>query len=236
MIQARPFGDVFLPLRRSNEGLSNDAAYVRSAIDQVQEVARHCPLVPASSVLDFGCGQGRFANGLVAGPVSIGCYLGIDTDAESISWCESWIQRFHPNFQFLHVPARNERYNPSADPRTPLPVEAGSFDVAFINSVFSHMLEPDVAFYLGQLSRALGAGGVAYMTAFVEPGVPPVEENPAGYLDKASKGRLHRVRYEQSFFRALVEGAGFTVEAFEHRGIARTGQSVIIARRHARRH
>lgn len=231
--QARQYGSTFLPVSRSNEGLSDDAAYLESAIEQVDELLRYCSLTSDSSVLDFGCGQGRFANGLLARAKCIGNYCGIDTDLESIRWCERWIQQQHPNFTFVHVPALNARYNPSAFAQQPLPVEAHSFDAAFLNSVFSHMLTSDIEFYLTQIHNALRVNGVIYMTAFVEPDVPEVEENPEGYLGKTSAGPLHRVRYEQSFFCGLVESSGFTVEAFNHHGIARTKQSVIIARRRA---
>ena len=229
--QARQHGDLFLPISRSNEGLSDDLIYLGSAIEQIDELLQYCSLTSDSSILDFECGQGRFANGLLAHAITIKNYCGIDTDLESIKWCECWIQRWHPNFAFIHVPAFNARYNPTAAPQQPLPVEVHSFNIAFINSVFSHMLTSDVEFYLTQLHNALRDNGTIYMTAFIEPDVPEVEENPENYLSKTSTGPLHRVRYEQSFFCRLVEHAGFTIMAFKHRGIERTQQSVIIAKR-----
>ena len=155
----------------------------------------------------------------------------IDSDASAINWCTRWINRFHPNFAFHHIPAHNARYNPSSSPRRPLPFEEASFELAFLNSVFSHMLTEDVQFYLGEMHKLLIPGGLIYATAFVEESVPEEEENPEGYLNKNSAGPLHRVRYEKNFLLGLFEQAGFHLVDFVHHGIERTGQSVIVARK-----
>src|SRR5688572_17564926 len=90
---ARQHGNLFLPYNRSNEGLSDDQEYLGSAIEQVDELLQYCPLTGDTSILDFGCGQGRFANGLLASGKNIKSYCGIDTDLESIRWCQRWIQQ-----------------------------------------------------------------------------------------------------------------------------------------------
>lgn len=225
------FRGLNLPVRRSNEALGDDEAFVDSAVDQVRQVSEYHPFGSGTRVLDFGCGQGRFAIGLLASGTEFRGYLGVDTDEQAIGWCERWLGPLDPRLVFLYAPSHNARYNPSAVGRAPLQIPPGSFEVAFLNSVFSHMLADDVEHYLGELYRLVTAGGVVYMTAFVEDDVPPVTENPDGYLGRESRGPLHRVRYERSYFEGLVRAAGFDVVAVLHGGIERTGQSVIIAGR-----
>ena len=232
--QPRYVGGIYLPRRRFNEGLGGNSEYIESAEALVDSLASYCDVDATLRVLDFGCGQGRLAQGLLLKAADVGEYCGIDTDKWSIDWCEKWVKGDRTNFVFRHVPAHNARYNRAAQARPPLPVPAGHFNVAFLNSVFSHMLGDDVRFYLDELHDKLQPGGIIYLTAFIETGVPHVEENPAGYLGKYSLGALHRVRYEKGFFFSLVENAGFEIVDFRHRGIERTGQSVVVARKTAR--
>lgn len=230
-LDARPYGLLHLPVTRSNEGLTDDQAFVDSALEQVRQLSRYTSFTAETQILDFGCGQGRFAIGLLLSELPFEGYCGIDTSEASIDWCRQWLKARHSRLDFRHVPAHNARYNPSVEGRPPLPVHPGFFDIAFLNSVFTHMLPDDVLFYLEQLNRALKPDGLLYLTAFLEDGVPEVEENPAGYLRQESAGALHRVRYKREFFTAIVEGAGLRVIDLLHRGILRTDQSVLVARR-----
>ena len=231
--QVRHYKGMHLPVTRSNEGLSDDLDYVNSALEQIDSLSQYCELTPHTRILDFGCGQGRLANGIILKIPNIEYYCGIDTNQESINWCKRWLYRYHKNFNFIHVPAYNERYNQSAESHPALPVKPDSFDIAFLNSVFSHMLVPDITFYLSQLHNSLCNGGVIYLTAFIEEDVPNVEENPPGYLNKTSTGALHRVRYDKAFFLNLVEKAGFRIIDFQYQIIKRTQQSVVVAKKPA---
>lgn len=64
--QARRFKGIYLPLARSNEGLSDDQEYVNSAVKQVEDLLQHTELTANTRILDFGYGQGRFSIGLLA--------------------------------------------------------------------------------------------------------------------------------------------------------------------------
>jgi SAM-dependent methyltransferase len=226
---AKPYRSVFLPYHRSNEDLSDDDKYIESAIQQIRTVQKHAKISAETSVLDFGCGQGRLAIGLLLEYPQLGSYIGIDTDKLAIRWCNRWIHRAHQNFTFMHVNAHNERYNPRALGRPALPVMASSIDLATASSVFTHMTSDDIRFYLRQIYHALKDGGVLYLTAFLEEGVPSEEENPLGYLSKKSTLPLHRVRYEQVFFSNMMKESGFKIIDFYHHGITRTMQSELIA-------
>lgn len=220
------------PGARSNQSLESDDAYIESAVAQVTDLLGLCELGVEPDILDFGCGQGRLANGLIVTKARIGAYHGIDTDGAAISWCQRWISDDHPDFRFTHVPARNGRYNPRATGRQPLPGSNGSYDLVFLNSVFSHMLSDDVAFYASEFARVLRPGGSMYATAFIEDGVPDEEENPDGYLPEMgpSQGALHRVRFDRPHFESLIQDSGLSIVEIRHRAIERTGQSVVVAR------
>lgn len=229
-MKAEKYGNIFLPKKRSNENLADNEEYIRATIQQIDEIQQFCSLTPYTHILDFGCGQGRFANGLIAKNQNIGSYCGIDTQAESIKWCKHYIEKNHPNFTFLHLPAYNARYNSSIKTRPELPLNSNSYNLAVLNSVFSHMLVDDVRFYLSQLFQLLKKDGMVYLTSFIEEDVPQVEENPENYI-QSSVSPLHRVRYEKSFFFELVKLAGFNIISFQHQHFKRTKQSVVIAKK-----
>ena len=184
-----------------------------------------------TKILDFGCGQGRFANGLLASNHNIKTYVGIDTVLKSVDWCNKWLSQNNRDYTFIHLEAHNKRYNPSVDKRPVLPIDSNTFDIAFLNSVFSHMLVTDIEFYLNELCRVLCNQGLLYLTAFIEDDVPNIEENPKEYLGKQTHGPLHRVRYEKSFFLDLLDKSGFSLIDFIHQGVNRTKQSVVVARK-----
>lgn len=231
-LRSKKYKETFLPIIRSNEGLNDDEEYIKSAIDQVKFLQKYCNITSSTKILDFGCGQGRLANGFILSGLYQVSYHGIDTNAKSISWCKHWLQKHHPNFDFLWLPAQNARYNPSANKLQELPMEQNFFDVIFLNSVFSHMLVDDIKFYLMEFSRVLSKHGILYLTAFIEDNVPKMEENPLGYLGQSS-GALHRVRYEKQFFFSLLQDSDFDIINFHHHGIERTKQSVVIAKKDA---
>lgn len=230
-LKAKKYKNIYLPYSRSNEALINDNDYIDSAINQVKSLERYYKINTETKILDFGCGQGRFANGLITTNKSFKAYLGIDTDLISIKWCNKWIKNNREDISFLHLNAHNERYNPNADERLSFPIKPNSYQIAFLNSVFSHMLVEDVKFYLNELYKVLSNDGLLYLTAFIDNDVKNVEENPKNYLDKKNHGALHRVRYEKHFFLKLLNNAGFTIEHYKYQGINRTKQSEIIAKK-----
>jgi len=121
-------------------------------------------------VLDVGCGLGRMAVPLATYLAGGGRYEGFDVDAEAICWCERNIGAVRPNFRFTAVNLRSARYNPAgASPAASLvfPYEDGTFDVAFLASVFTHLLPDVVARYLHELARVLKPGGRCVASYFL---------------------------------------------------------------------
>ncbi len=122
------------------------------------------------TVLDFGCGTGRMAIPLQMFLSETGRYVGIDVDQRLIAWCKENIQEKDGRFEFLHVQARNDLYNPDGRldvTEMALPVRTGSTSFAFATSVFTHLRAEHSEHYLRELGRVLRPGGRLLMTAFV---------------------------------------------------------------------
>ena len=212
----------------------DDEFYVSSAREAVTQLRDLTGLSDTSRLLDIGSGQGRLAIGLAADTPGFEGYVGIDVHLPSVQWCRRNISGVFPCFQFLHLDFKNERYNPSGVPfRSPLalPFEDASFDVAFLYSVFTHMLSADVRRYLKELHRLLRANGRAFFTVYVEDDCEDEVENPAGYLESlgVSKGALHRVRFNRSHFERMLRDAGLeVVRYFPHSEVVTQQSSYLV--------
>jgi len=128
-----------------------------------------CGLRPEDRVLDVGCGIGRLARAL-AGYLSVdGAYAGLDVNAAGIEWCRRRYAHF-PQFRFVHADVRNARFNPGgagAAVAYEFPFGDGSFDVAVLISVLTHLTADEALHYLGQVRRVLAPGGRMLATLFV---------------------------------------------------------------------
>jgi SAM-dependent methyltransferase len=98
----------------------------------------------ARDVLDFGCGCGRLAGAIIETDAAVS-YVGCDVDARAIAWCQAHLTP--------------HRFLATTD-RPPLPFAAGSFDVIWCGSVFTHLDEERQFVWLDELARLLRPGGV----------------------------------------------------------------------------
>jgi|SRR5580658_562815 SAM-dependent methyltransferase len=126
-------------------------------------------LEPSHHVLDVGCGIGRMARPLTQYLTS-GAYEGFDIVPPGIQWCQKNVTPRYPNFRFTLADIRNQEYNahglvPASEYR--FPYDDARFDFAFLTSVFTHMLAPEVSRYLGELARVLAPGGKCLATFFL---------------------------------------------------------------------
>lgn len=213
-----PFDGTVLPPRDARPcgpTHKDDAYYLKTAEDHASMLMEKLGVGPGKSLLDVGCGPGRIAIGFVRQLGDDLYYEGLDVVERSIRWANENITSAHPTYRFSRLNLKNERYNPRGVAlqegfRFPFPDE--SFDFVVLFSVFTHMMPPDVRTYLRDFRRVLKPGGRILATAFVEDGVPDMEENPPGYLGQEWSGALHCVRYERAFFGHMVEECGLRLD------------------------
>jgi ubiquinone/menaquinone biosynthesis C-methylase UbiE len=146
-------------------------------------------LQPGDRVLEVGCGGGRNALAL-ADYLEAGGYVGLDIDPVSIAACRA--QPALSTFEFVVADVENDLYNPQGGAKASeyrFPFDDDSFDFAFLQSVYTHMLEEDCANYAREIMRVLRPGGTAAVSIFLQtepvPGQAFTFEGRAGaaYLD-----------------------------------------------------
>lgn len=209
----------------------DDEAFLSAGEADTRRLGEWCGLKKESALLDVGCGTGRLALGILSTIGEMAMYRGIDVSETAVDWCRRFITPVHPTFQFVHINAENERYNPSGDrivATTRLPFLDASFDCIHLYSVFSHMRSGDIRAYLKEFHRVLKPSGSVFFTAFIEENVPAEEENPANY-QRIWKGALHCVRFSRAFFLQMLAEAGLTLEKETH-GTETDGQSAWMVR------
>jgi SAM-dependent methyltransferase len=215
-----------LAYRMGGRHFHDDSDFIRSATLEADRLVKFTGLNATSRLLDWGCGAGRLAIGISERFGRIGLYHGVDIQQPLIQWAAHNLGR-RDGYRFTHSDISNARYNPTGKANQAIPAESDGYDVFYAYSVFSHLTGVDVQGYLREAARVLRPGGAAFVTAFVEDGVSPEEENPQDYGPLVWKGPLHCVRFSSSRFSDLVSSAGLAVEQSRH-GQETDGQSLFI--------
>jgi SAM-dependent methyltransferase len=199
-----------------------------SARQEAERLALHCGLTKDSSVVEIGCGPGRLPIGIIDRIGEIRSYNGFDVSRPSVAWCRKHITRGgHASFTFAHIDVANSRYNRGGtltQQQYHLPVKARSADIIYLYSVFSHLKQGDIRAYLREFARILTQIATIFLSAFVEPNVPPESENPSDYRGGNWGGALHCVRFEGEFFRYMLKEYRLEIKREEH-GTETDGQS-----------
>jgi SAM-dependent methyltransferase len=127
------------------------------------------PVENYESIFDFGCGCGRIARQLIQQRERPRYYMGIDIHRGMIDWCRKNLTAHAPEFAFLHQDVFNPGLNPGeGKPLTSaFPVDSQKFSLSVAWSVFTHLLEPQVDFYLSEVARILRADGLFLSTWFL---------------------------------------------------------------------
>ena len=142
----------------------------KAAGERFLSTATRHGLEPHHRVLDVGCGVGRFAVAVAGFLDERGSYTGLDTSKQCIKLCRRWIGSKLPSFEFRRADVFNTSYNRKAEvtaDRYRFPFDDGSFDFAFSNSLFTHLVPADADNYLRQIGRVLKPGGRTLNTMFL---------------------------------------------------------------------
>lgn len=132
------------------------------------DVFADVPPDAAASVLDWGCGCGRFARRLLMQERRPTSYVGVDLHAGMIEWCRENLSIHDPAFRFHHHDIHNPALNPTGtSDMERFPVDDSSIGLFIGWSVFTHVTQRAAEFYLGEVARVLRPGGMAKTTWFL---------------------------------------------------------------------
>lgn len=164
-------GNLFLPVPPPERHFVGDGDFRAIGAEFLRHFVTLGGLKPQHRVLEIGCGIGRMALPLTQYlKPGVGRYDGIDVVADGIAWCREAISTVYGNFRFHHLDVRNELYNPEGaldGVEVELPFGDDSFDFVFMTSVLTHLRQPEVEHYAGEVARLLAPGGRCFVSLFL---------------------------------------------------------------------
>ena len=213
------------------------------AVDLLCATVRR-PDLAGVSVLDVGCGT-KLVKTILDGGRPIGRYVGVDVSARVIDWLRANVD--DPRFEFQHVGARNDLYNPNGPLLSEferLPVNE-QFDLICLFSVVTHLAPDDFVAMLRLTRRHVKPDGVLLFSLFIDDPTNYVRlleaglasDDPAtvekaeaamaaaaaadpgpGYWDAVPDQPLMQARYTQEYALELIDGTGWEVVALKPPG------------------
>jgi SAM-dependent methyltransferase len=165
--------------------LTDQVALVDAAVWLIEHMCQHVGVADLGDldVLDFGCGL-RFTQAFLNRGVPIGRYVGVDVSADVIEFLRAHVT--DRRFEYVHLNAHNDRYNPTGVPLCDLTVpelDGRRFDLICLFSVFTHLSPADYVAMLRLLRRFVKADGRLFYTLFVHERT----EGGHGYVDAVSR-------------------------------------------------
>lgn len=153
-------------LRRSGGTIDG---YIAGGQGQADRLIEYAGLKQSSHLLDVGCGDGRLASAL-AEFLKDGTYQSFEVQKQFVDFLSRHITKKYPNFCFVHADLWHSYYNPTGKYKTTdyiFPYADDSFDVVFLNSIFSHFAPNEIEHYLNEIRRVLKNEGVVLATYFI---------------------------------------------------------------------
>jgi SAM-dependent methyltransferase len=130
-------------------------------------------------IFDFGCGCGRIARKLLLQKTyKPSQYVGIDLFEKSIRWCRENLTPIDRNYMFLHHDVFNAQFNPKCRTDKNSFPTTNKFTLVNAHSVFTHIVESQLEFYLSECARVLDDNGTLRTTWFLfdKSGFPMMQE------------------------------------------------------------
>lgn len=171
-------------------GNSGQAA-INSAAPVYRYVLQSCQQQGIDSIktlLDFGCGWGRFTRLFVRDVEEAGL-IGIDPWGEALQMCREHM----PYAAFVR-----SQFNP------PLAFRDEFFDVVFANSIFSHLSEVNALAWIKEISRILRPGGVLIATTHSKHWLETVKKFQSGEKPCESDWHQGFKNSEVDFVKAIL--------------------------------
>ncbi|SRR6266540_125303 len=166
-----------------------------------------------TSIFDFGCGCGRIARQLLQMARPPDRYMGIDVHRGMISWCLEHLEPLNAGFRFHHHDVYNPSFNPEGGARTaPFPIDQERFRVVVAWSVFTHLLQDQVEFYLREVARSLEPNGIAVSTWFLfdRSNFPMLQDFQAAlYINPIDP--TNAVIFDRKWLQQLTKDVGLTI-------------------------
>ena len=179
-----------------------------------------------STVVDIGCGCGRYAHPLrdyrFKSERFSGKYIGIDIDEEMLKWCSrnydserfSFYRSNHGSKAYRGAEGGNAHYRiPVADERA---------DFVFSTSLFTHLLEEQLTNYCQETFRILKPGGHMAMACFSLDHPPPTYGDRHTFRHQIGNSFVESlevpeaaVAYREEFLFAVARQAGFHAPQME---------------------
>jgi SAM-dependent methyltransferase len=161
--------ELVVPSELCRNKIRDPEAVVDAAVWLLGHMSDHigAPDLAGLDVLDFGCGV-RFTQAFLNRGVPIKHYVGVDVSRTVIDFLRSNVS--DPRFEFFHLDARNDRYNPTGQSFSEMTVpeiEGRRFDLICLFSVFTHLAPADYVAMLRLLRRFVRPDGRLFYTLFI---------------------------------------------------------------------
>ena len=169
-------------------------------------------LTPCSTVLDIGCGPMRLGSALIP-LLKDGWYFGQDINPDTIAFGEEVLREVGISKQAPYTLFASDQFDLSAVDR---PVQ-----IAFANSVFSHLTLNSIYTALLQIQKVLLPKGVFYATFFaLEPGRRWLEPHPRSKWGRQFETYHHQdpYHYPLPVLKDLACRAGFRLDVMDDFG------------------
>jgi len=175
---------------------------------------------PSSTIVDIGCGCGRYAQHLrdykFKSHNFSGKYIGIDVDRDVLEWCRRHFDQ--ERFDFVHSIHKTKTYknDEASDDFFVIPVPDSSVDFVFSVSLYTHLLENELENYTREAYRVLRPGCYMSMSCFCLDYPPPTFGDRHTFKNKIGNAHVESlavpeaaVAYEKKFLFEVAGRSGF---------------------------